>query len=106
MEGPRSKCTEEGIGLADTILVPLEDGDRCEALVGLGKEVVVIDLNPLSRSSMMASVTIVDEVSRAFNGILKELLSGTSSPSDWDNMLVLEEALREISESVERISGG
>ena len=106
LEGPRSKCTEEGIGLADTILVPLEDGDRCEALVGLGKEVVVIDLNPLSRSSMMASVTIVDEVSRAFNGILIELLSGTSSPSEWDNMLVLEEALREISESVERISGG
>ena len=55
---------------------------------------------------MMASVTIVDEVSRAFSGILKELLSGNCSPSDWDNMLVLEEALREISESVERIPGG
>ena len=67
---------------------------------------MVIDLNPLSRSSLMASVTIVDEVSRAFGGILKELLSGTYSPSDWDNMLVLEEALREISESVERIPGG
>ena len=67
---------------------------------------MVIDLNPLSRSSMMASVTVVDEVSRAFNGILIELLSGTSSPSEWDNMLVLEEALREISESVERIQGG
>lgn len=103
LEGPRSKCTEEGIGLADTILVPLEDGDRCEALVALGKEVVVIDLNPLSRSSMMASVTIVDEVSRAFKGILSALLSGAPSPSEWDNMSVLKEALREISKSVGRI---
>ncbi|MAH98676.1 MAG: phosphopantothenate/pantothenate synthetase [Euryarchaeota archaeon] len=105
LEGPRSKCTEAGIGLADTILVPLEDGDRCEALVGLGKEVLVIDLNPLSRSSMMASVTIVDEVSRAFKGILSELLSGTQPPSEWDNMSVLKEGLREISESVGRIPG-
>ena len=34
-----------------SILVPLEDGDRCEALVNMGKTVVVIDLNPLSRSA-------------------------------------------------------
>ena len=54
LEGPRSNCTLEGIGGADTILVPLEDGDRCEALVSLGKEVLVVDLNPLSRSAKMA----------------------------------------------------
>ena len=31
---------------ADTVLVPLEDGDRTEALVKMGKTVVAIDLNP------------------------------------------------------------
>ena len=51
LEGPRGACQSNGIFEADTILVPLEDGDRCEALVAMGKEVLVIDLNPLSRSS-------------------------------------------------------
>ena len=99
LEGPRSHCTEEGIGRADSILVPLEDGDRCEALVNLGKEVIVIDLNPLSRSSRMASVTIVDEVSRAFDGMLAELLSDSNCvPSEWDNSASIDDSLNEITE--------
>jgi len=101
LKGPRSYCTEEGIGSADSILVPLEDGDRCEALVNLGKEVVVIDLNPLSRSAKMATVTIVDEVSRAFEGILSELLSDFNfDPTDWDNESSLRESIQEINESL------
>ena len=48
LKGPRAKCTKEGIIDSDTILVPLEDGDRCEALVAMGKTVIVIDLNPVS----------------------------------------------------------
>ena len=99
LEGPRSHCTEEGIGSADSILVPLEDGDRCEALVNLGKEVIVIDLNPLSRSSKMAPVTIVDEVSRAFEGILSEVVSNSSrAPTEWDNASSLRDSLVEITE--------
>ena len=43
LEGPRALCTRKGIGECDTILVPLEDGDRCEALVRSGKEVIVVD---------------------------------------------------------------
>ena len=97
LEGPRSHCTKDGIGSADSILVPLEDGDRCEALVNLGKEVIVIDLNPLSRSSKMATVTIVDEVSRAFDGIISALLNPVEREYDeWDNDFVLKEALREM----------
>ena len=97
LEGPRSYCTEEGIGVADCVLVPLEDGDRCEALVNLGKEVLVIDLNPLSRSAKKASVTIVDEVSRAFDGILHVLVSDSEySETDWDNEAVLRSSLEEI----------
>ena len=97
LEGPRSNCTREGIGEADTILVPLEDGDRCEALISLGKEVLVVDLNPLSRSSRMATVTIVDEVSRAFEAILSYLLDDSDyRQTDWDNRKSLKESLKEI----------
>lgn len=97
LEGPRSNCTAEGIGGADTILVPLEDGDRCEALIRLGKEVLVVDLNPLSRSARMASVTIVDEVSRAFEGILSCLLNDSDhEQTEWDNRNSLNRSLREI----------
>mgnify|MGYP005655794001 FL=1 len=51
--------------------MPLEDGDRCEALVEMGKTVIVVDLNPLSRSAKMASITIVDEISRVAKNMLK-----------------------------------
>ncbi len=61
----RAKATAEGIYTADVVLVPLEDGDRCEALVKMGKRVIVVDLNPLSRSAQMATVTIVDNIVRA-----------------------------------------
>ena len=99
LEGPRSHCTEDGIGSADSILVPLEDGDRCEALVNLGKEVIVIDLNPLSRSSKMATVTIVDEVSRAFEGILGEIITNPNCvPNEWDNASALRDSLDEITD--------
>ncbi len=99
LEGPRSHCTEEGIGNADSILVPLEDGDRCEALVNLGKEVIVVDLNPLSRSAKMATVTIVDEVSRAFEGMLADLFANPNRvPTEWDNASALRDSLVEIAE--------
>ena len=80
LEGPRANCCSEGIFSSEVILVPLEDGDRCEALVAMGKTVIVVDLNPLSRSSKMASITIVDEISRVAKNMLsmienKELLT-------------------------------
>lgn len=61
----RALCHREGIYSADVVLVPLEDGDRTEALVKMGKTVISIDLNPLSRTSQRASVPVVDELSRA-----------------------------------------
>jgi 4-phosphopantoate--beta-alanine ligase len=63
---PRAaKAAAEGIYTADVVLVPLEDGDRCEALVKMGKKVIVVDLNPLSRSAQTATLTIVDNIVRA-----------------------------------------
>ncbi len=55
----------EGIFAADVVLVPLEDGDRVEALQRMGKVTIAVDLNPLSRTSQRATVTIVDNVVRA-----------------------------------------
>lgn len=65
----RALCSVDGIYSSDVILVPLEDGDRCEALVSMGKTVITIDLNPLSRTAKTASLTIVDELTRALLNI-------------------------------------
>ncbi len=67
----------------------------------MGKTVIAVDLNPLSRTARMASLTIVDEVTRAlplitgFIGTLQEpeitLLSKTP-----DNNYFLREAIQEM----------
>ncbi len=67
----RALCTKEGIFDCDVIVVPLEDGDRAEALVSMGKIVISIDLNPLSRTSCKATVPISDELSRALENIIR-----------------------------------
>ncbi|TFG17382.1 MAG: phosphopantothenate/pantothenate synthetase [Promethearchaeota archaeon] len=61
----RRNVDPEGIYKADVIFVPLEDGDRTEALKRLGKKVVTIDLNPISRTALWADITIVDNLIRA-----------------------------------------
>lgn len=67
----RALCTKEGIFDSDVIVVPIEDGDRAEALIAMGKTVISIDLNPLSRTSKVASVPISDEITRAVENITK-----------------------------------
>ena len=72
----RALCTKRGIFESDVILVPIEDGDRAKALAGMGKIVISIDLNPLSRTSVAATVSISDEMSRALEnmiGFVKEM---------------------------------
>ncbi len=97
----RAFCLRHGIFGADVVLVPLEDGDRCEALVSMGKKVIVIDLNPLSRSARYASLTVVDELTRAvpriarFFGEMDELLAAELI-SSMNNHYFLEEAINEI----------
>ena len=98
LEGPRAKCTKEGIIDSDVILVPLEDGDRCEALVAMGKTVIVIDLNPLSRSAKMGTITIVDELTRVAENMLFQFDSIKMSEvsKTYDNEEALRDALRHI----------
>ena len=94
LEGPRANCHSNGILSADVILVPLEDGDRCEALIAMGKTVCVIDLNPLSRTARTASVTIVDELTRCVPILLKRLMEDRESLDDhWDNEKNLQDSL-------------
>ena len=53
--------------------MPLEDGDRCQALVRSGKRVITVDLNPMSRTSRTATITIVDNVTRAMPVLLERV---------------------------------
>ena len=55
----------DGIFVADVVFVPLEDGDRTMALKKMGKTVICVDLNPLSRTSVWSDITIVNHVRRA-----------------------------------------
>ncbi len=68
---PRRSVDAKGIGDADVVLVPLEDGDRAEALRKAGKMVIAIDLNPMSRTSQAATVTIVDNIIRAIPELVR-----------------------------------
>jgi 4-phosphopantoate--beta-alanine ligase len=61
----RASASKTGIYTADTILIPLEDGDRAEILKKSGKNILTIDLNPLSRTSKMSDVSIMDNIVRA-----------------------------------------
>ena len=76
LDGVRGRCSSEGVYSADVVLVALEDGDRTEALTRMGKKVVAIDLNPMSRTARAADVSVVDEVTRAIpliSGYVEEM---------------------------------
>ena len=67
----RRRVSGRGIYIADTVMIPLEDGDRAEALRRLGKFIIAIDLNPLSRTSQVAHISIVDNITRAVPNMIK-----------------------------------
>lgn len=97
----RAWCRREGMFSADVILVPLEDGDRCEALVNMGKTVIALDLNPLSRTARTATLTIVDELTRALPNITDACRNLTGAQrtqllASLDNNYLLSEAIREM----------
>jgi len=69
----RSFVDKNGIWTAQTVLVAIEDGDRTEALKKHGKKIIAIDLNPKSRTAITADITIIDNVTRAFPLLIKEI---------------------------------
>jgi 4-phosphopantoate--beta-alanine ligase len=102
----------KGILIADVVLVPLEDGDRTEALVKMGKKVIAIDLNPLSRTAQFATLTIVDNIVRAMPILAKiaAKLQGENKEKvrklavSLDNKENLCEAIRRINERLAALS--
>lgn len=83
----RALCTKEGIYDSDVIVVPIEDGDRAEALIAMGKIVISIDLNPLSRTSRVASVPISDEISRAVENITRYIQELRGKDDEIDSII-------------------
>ena len=104
IEHARAKVDRDGLYSADVVLAPLEDGDRCEALVNMGKKVITIDLNPLSRTSKQASVSIVDDIERAMKNLIlmvkEENEKGKANLDallrDYDNKENLKAVIKEI----------
>ncbi|MBR0471254.1 MAG: phosphopantothenate/pantothenate synthetase [Methanosphaera sp.] len=81
LNGPRSPVSIEGISKSDVIFIPLEDGDRAEKLAKLGKNIVNVDLNPLSRTAQTSTVTIVDNIVR----VMPLLIESVNRFMDYDN---------------------
>jgi len=98
----RRYCNEDGILKSDVVFVPLEDGDRCQALRKMGKKVITVDLNPMSRTAKSASVTIVDNIIRALPLLIKAIKKKKSMNKNklrkiikkYDNKKVLKDVLK------------
>jgi 4-phosphopantoate--beta-alanine ligase len=67
----RKYVDKDGIMNSDTIFLALEDGDRTESLVRMGKKVISVDLNPLSRTAIVSNITIIDNIVRAIPNMVK-----------------------------------
>lgn len=113
LSSARRIVDSRGILIADVVLVPLEDGDRCEILKRHGKKVIAIDLNPLSRTARMADITIVDNITRAIPKMIElaremkklEREELESILKNYDNREILKEALNGIIEYLETMKG-
>ena len=110
IDSARRIVDKDGIFTADVVVVPLEDGDRTIALRKAGKIVITFDLNPLSRTSQTANITIVDNVTRAIDVLISESkrLSKKNSNylkkiiNDFDNKKNLTENVIQIKNNLSR----
>ncbi|WP_397470757.1 4-phosphopantoate--beta-alanine ligase [Pyrofollis japonicus] len=112
LEHARGRVSPRGILRADVVLVALEDGDRTEALRRIGKKVIAIDLNPLSRTARAANISIVDNVVRALPEIRRHVEELRDAPREeleeilrgYSNEEVLGEALRFIAKRLTELA--
>lgn len=110
IDSARRMADKNGIFAADVVVVPLEDGDRTMALRNAGKTVITFDLNPLSRTSQTANITIVDNVTRAIELLISESKklakknekSWEKIISDFDNKKNLTENVIQIKNNLTR----
>lgn len=108
----RRVVDSRGIAVSDCVFVPLEDGDRTQALKKLGKEIITVDLNPISRTSLAATVSITNNITRAIPemiSIAKKLQSLSEVDLEKEkeklsNKLLLEEGLLFMSTRLSNLS--
>jgi len=111
IESNRKYVNKNGILKADVVFVSLEDGDRTEALMKNNKKVIVVDLNPLSRSAQKATITIVDNITRVIPLLIKKInqyrvYNSTKLKKiikNYNNKKILKETLREISKKLKKV---
>jgi len=112
IESNRRMISSEGQLIADVVFVPLEDGDRTAALEKMGKRVIAVDLNPLSRTAQTATITIVDHVNRATPELIKQVTIYKRYKREklqdilenYNNKKILSEAIIHISKRLEYLA--
>ena len=102
LDSPRRIIDKDGIFAADVVLVPLEDGDRTEALQKIGKTVITFDLNPLSRTAQTADITIVDNVIRGMRLLVSACKKSKTAKTNFNNKRSLSSAVSEIKNNLKR----
>lgn len=112
LESNRRIVDPRGIAKADVVMVPLEDGDRTEALRKVGKKIIAIDLNPLSRTAQWAHVTICDNLIRAIPKMIeiakrfkveKSRAELQAIVDNVDNASILSRVIKEMNEYLTRV---
>ena len=102
IDSPRRIVDKDGIFAADVVLVPLEDGDRTQALKKAGKTVITFDLNPLSRTAQTADITIVDNVIRGMILLISACKKTKTKKVNFNNKKALASAISEIKNNLKR----
>ena len=102
IDSPRRIVDKDGIFAADVVLVPLEDGDRTQALKKAGKTVITFDLNPLSRTAQTADITIVDNVIRGMKLLISACKKTKTKKVNFNNRKALASAISEIKNNLKR----
>ena len=108
----RRHVDDRGIAKADAVLVMLEDGDRTIALRAADKFVVAIDLNPLSRTALAGSFTIVDNLIRSIPLMTKtaeQFIEKDSTELEqivatYSHQQILEDALKVMGHSYQQVA--
>ncbi len=112
IDHPRRIVDRRGIYKADVVFVPLEDGDRTQSLRQQGKDVVSVDLNPLSRTARWSSVCIVNNIIRTLPEMIKMAKEMKSLDQDalkdiistYNHDMSLKESLFAISQYIEDLA--
>jgi 4-phosphopantoate--beta-alanine ligase len=112
IESNRRMISSEGQLKSDVVFVPLEDGDRTAALEKMGKKVITVDLNPLSRTAQTATITIVDNIVRALPLLIEKIKTYQKYQKNqlkkilhtYDNQAILSSSLKFIGERLTDLS--